>query len=459
MNKILERQLKKVFGSLENVPEGIGDFIALVSDTYEHANDDRLLTERSLDISSKELSELNTRLQKESAELKAQSEENEKSKLAVLNLLEDLAEEKKKVEQTVIERTKELSEEKARLLASINSLSFGFLIVSLDHNVILKNRAFMDLFGFGENDQIAIKDISLALGGFDLAKEAERCLGGSTVCEIKEIVYKKKILRGLVAPIAASGDSEKKIGYVLLFEDITEAKVMERSRDEFFAVASHELRTPLTAIRGNAEMIMETFSSEIKDKDMKEMLVDIDNSSIRLIDIVNDFLEVSRLEQGRVEIKKERFDVSAIVLKVIKDLKSMAETHGIYLKFTEPKEPLPEVMADKNRVEQVLMNLIGNSLKFTAQGGITVSIEKLGVFIKVRVTDTGLGISEKNQSLLFRKFQQAGENMIARDVTQGTGLGLYICHQLISRMGGTIGVESSELGKGSTFSFTVPVAA
>jgi two-component system sensor histidine kinase ChiS len=191
---------------------------------------------------------------------------------------------------------------------------------------------------------------------------------------------------------------------------------------------------------------------------MKEMLIDIDNSSIRLIDIVNDFLEVSRLEQGRVEIKKTRFDMTEVITKVIKDFKSTADKKGIYLRFVPPNPSVALAMSDKNRVEQILFNLIGNSMKFTQSGGITVNLAQSGNFLKVQVSDTGIGISEQNQNRLFRKFQQAGEDMIARDVTQGTGLGLYICHQLISYMGGTIGIEQSELGKGSIFSFTIPVA-
>ncbi len=371
---------------------------------------------------------------------------------------EETAKARDSAEGLVLVRTKELTEERSRLLASINSLSFGFLIVDMSGRILLKNRAMLELFGFAEGDGMTINAISEKLGGFDIAAEAERCLKGKVVCETKEIVFDKKILRGIVAPIMSRSDSDDKIGYVLLLEDITEAKVMERSRDEFFAVASHELRTPLTAIRGNAEMIMDSFASEIKSPDVKEMLSDIDASSIRLIDIVNDFLEVSRLEQGNVQIKQDKIDVFSIVSKAIGNLRSTAVKKGISLDVVPPSSPLPMALADANRVEQVLINLAGNSIKFTDKGGVTVRFSHDGSFIKVQVVDTGIGVSEQNQSLLFRKFQQAGEQMLARDVTQGTGLGLYICHRLVSYMGGSIFVEQSELGKGSTFSFTLPIA-
>ena len=245
---------------------------------------------------------------------------------------------------------------------------------------------------------------------------------------------------------------------MVLIEDVTEAKITERSRDEFFAVASHELRTPLTAIRGNADMILEMYADKVVDKDMKEMLQDIDVSSIRLINIVNDFLEVSRIEQGRIEIKKEKFNVSDVVEKVVRDLKSMVEQKGLSVAYATPASPLPTVFADKNRTEQILINLVGNAAKFTKEGSITIATTAMDGFVGIRVIDTGSGISEHNQALLFRKFQPAGEQTLARDVTQSTGLGLYISKLIISSMGGTIGLEKSELGKGSIFAFTLPIS-
>lgn len=360
-------------------------------------------------------------------------------------------------EDLVKVRTRELFEEHSRLLASINSLSFGFIIVDLDQKVILKNVAIMNLFGFKSDKEVTIQKISGLLGGFDIEGEAKKCLKGKGVCELKEILFDKKVLRGIVAPITSKSGSEEKIGYVLILEDITEAKVMERSRDEFFAVASHELRTPLTAIRGNTSMIMDSFGEKITDPDVKEMLSDINESAIRLIDIVNDFLEVSRLEQGRFDIKKEELDMPELVARVVRDLQTIVKQKNVKLELIEPSEKIPKALGDKGRVEQVLVNLVGNALKFTKDGLITVSLEISDQFVMVVVRDTGIGISEQNQARLFRKFQQAGESMLARDVARGTGLGLYISRLIVSSMGGTIGLLSSELGKGSTFAFTVPI--
>lgn len=400
-------------------------------------------------------------------ELVGKNEELVDARTAILNVAEDIEEEKKKVETEVQSRTRELMEEKARLLASINSLSFGFIIADVNDKVIIKNAAISTILELTQ-EPTSVRDIVASFKGVAseldlLTHSCRECIDLKKDVELKEISHGKKYLRIFCTPVITKNEGAKDsdgevIGYVVLVEDVTEAKIMERSRDEFFAVASHELRTPLTAIRGNADMILSMFADKIVDNDMKEMLMDIDTSSIRLITIVNDFLEVSRLEQGRIEIKKEDFNLSDVIVKVVYDLTTMVGQKSLSIAYVAPPSPLPAVFADKNRTEQVLLNLVGNAIKFTKEGGITITTAVVGGFVCIRVTDTGTGISEHNQALLFRKFQQAGEQMLARDITQSTGLGLYISKLIISSMGGTIGLEKSEPGKGSTFAFTLPIA-
>lgn len=398
----------------------------------------------------------------------------ENMKQAMLNLLEDtkaaeekLAEGKKDVELKVVERTRELKEEQARLLASIESLSFGFVISDTDDRIIVRNSAISRILELAA-DPTSVRDMARSFSGVAsgldvLTHSCRECIDMRKAVELKEISHGKKYLRVFCSPILVKDETEqdargRPIGYAMLIEDVTEAKVMERSRDEFFAVASHELRTPLTAIRGNVDMILEAYADKIVDGDMKEMLLDIEASSIRLISIVNDFLEVSRLEQGRFEIKKTRFNVSEIIAKVLRDIETTARQKGLSVAYAAPTSPLPAAYADSNRTEQILFNLVGNAIKFTKSGGVAITAVMAGDFINVRVIDTGDGISERSQMLLFRKFQPAGEEMLARDVTKSTGLGLYISKLIISSMGGTIGLEKSEPGKGSTFLFTLPVA-
>jgi signal transduction histidine kinase len=358
-------------------------------------------------------------------------------------------------------RTEELGEEKARLLASINSISFGFIIADLDHQIFLKNKAAQELFELPAEGQCSIDQISDLLGKeFDLRGRIEECINGNGMaCEMKEVLFGARFLRGIIAPVIAKEDARKIIGYVILFEDITEAKVLERSRDEFFSIASHELRTPLTAIRGNSEMLQEISKAKNLDTDTTEMLNDIHAASVQLIQIVGDFIDVARLEQGNVKMEQTPFAIVEPIEQTLRTLKNSAEEKGLILAFTKD-EHVPPVIGDKGRVVQVLTNIIGNAIKFTPAGTITIEVlpelEKRQV--KVLVSDTGIGISPEQQTLLFHKFQQAGENILARDVTQGTGLGLYISKLLMERMGGTIGLTKSVPGEGSTFYFTVPLA-
>lgn len=368
--------------------------------------------------------------------------------------IKDVERERANAEKTVVIRTKELTDEKARLLASINSLSFGFMMVAGDDQIILSNDSVSKILNTEEAPE-SMPELASYFEKFNIIDFCSKGVKSGKVTEMRDLLFHDKFLRVLCAPIISE---EKTIGYVITLEDITEAKVMERSKDEFFAVSSHELRTPLTAIKGNSEMILQMYLDKIVDKDMKEMLVDIHAASVRLIGIVNEFLEVSRLEQGDINIKKEPFDLSEVVNGVVRDVRVMAEDNKTSVSYLAPESPLPKAMADRNRVEQILMNLVGNAIKFTHNGTVTVTTSVDGNSIKVMVRDTGIGISDKNKPLLFRKFQQAGEKILARDITQGTGLGLYISHKLASNMGGKMMLEESTLGKGSTFSFTVPMA-
>jgi signal transduction histidine kinase len=200
---------------------------------------------------------------------------------------------------------------------------------------------------------------------------------------------------------------------------------------------------------------MDYFVADLKDDNVKGMIGDIHESSIRLIGIVNDFLDLSRLEQKRMEFKKEDLDIVGLSNEVIGELQANVQS-GVVLQVTGG-ENIPHVVADKNKTKEVLINLVGNSLKFTESGSVSIQFEKREHLLAVKIVDTGRGIPEANQSLLFRKFQQAGSSLYTRDTTKGTGLGLYISKLLVEGMGGSVQLVSSEQGKGSVFEFTLPL--
>lgn len=379
---------------------------------------------------------------------------------------------KRIIEEKVKERTRELEkardrisagwlqlqEEKARLTASINNLPLGFFIIDTSHNILILNPAMEDILDYAPKRwKFDILAKLLKKSSVDLKDLCAHCRGDKNSFGLDEVPYNNKILRIISVPIILPEKNEV-IGTAVVIDDITEAKLLERSKDEFFAVASHELRTPLTAIRGNTSLIQQYFSDKVKDSDLEEMISDIYSSSIRLIDIVNDFLDVSRLEQGKIEFNKERVDIPTLVAEISRELEAKVKEKNLYLKVEIEDKDLPQAIGDKGRIKQILVNLLGNSINFTNRGGIEIKVSKNKKFVKVGVSDTGRGILVQNQRLLFKKFQQAGERVLARDVTQGTGMGLYISKLLCEGMGGKIWVEKSEAGKGSTFAFEIPIA-
>jgi two-component system, sensor histidine kinase and response regulator len=403
---------------------------------------------------------------------------------AVVILFRDLTKEKKEkeiIETIVKERTKELVEknqalelakvqisegwleqqrEKAKLSASINSLTIGFIMTDASERIITMNNSAYKIFNLtGEVNDMKMLEERLT-ASVELHKLHQQCLVDRHQINATNVLYDNRYLSIKLMPIFMQENTEL-IGVVILVEDITEAKILERSKDEFFSIASHELRTPLTAIRGNTSLIKDYYFDKLTDKDLKEMLSDIHESSIRLIAIVNDFLDMSRLEQGRMKFNLINIDIVSLVDESLKSLMSIADQKQDQLISEITNNSVPDVLADRDKLKEVLINLIGNALKFTENGKIIISakvIPQQEHRLKIFITDTGKGISKENQALLFRKFQQAEVNIMTRDGTKGTGLGLYISKLLIDGMGGEIYLEKSEEGQGSTFAFLLPIA-
>ncbi len=377
--------------------------------------------------------------------------------------------EKEGVEKLVAQRTQQLNAEKARLKASVSNLSLGFVMTDPQNNILLMNdQARHILAGVNPVDKLdaetaadaahewTMAEINKRLGNFSMLEQLAKSLRGGEPADYANIEYAGHILRILITPITELRRTAP-LGCVIVLEDITEQKVLERSRDEFFSIASHELRTPLTAIRGNTALIREFYESKFTDKNFSEMIDDIHSSSVRLIRIVNDFLDVSRLEQGKIKFNPEAFDITPVIESVVYETASIARDKKDHIIADKTLGAVPRVYADKDRVKQVIYNLIGNALKFTDGGDITLSAEKAGSMLKVTVTDSGPGIAPADQKRLFSKYQQVGSDAYTRETSRGTGLGLYTCKLLVGRMGGEIGIERSGIGKGTAIAFTLPL--
>jgi signal transduction histidine kinase len=325
------------------------------------------------------------------------------------------------------------------------------------HGDLLVNHAARQLFfpGISLDKALRPDDFQQKLGAaFDMQKAIDSCIKRKKANNYPLVMYKNNYYHISAAPVIEGG---KPIGCVLLIEDITEEKVLQRSRDEFFSIASHELRTPLTAIRGNTSMVLQYYPEINHNNDLKEIIGDVYESSVRLIDIVNDFLETSRIEQGKMEFNFQDVAVDKIVESVTYEMHSLIEHRKLFIKQDKTLGKLPLVRADPNRLKQVIYNVLGNAVKFTDKGGITVSAFVHAKKLELYVADTGRGIPLENQKLLFHKFQQANTSLYTRDTTRGTGLGLYISKLIMTNMKGSIALEKSTPDVGTVFVLTLPL--
>jgi len=245
------------------------------------------------------------------------------------------------------------------------------------------------------------------------------------------------------------------IGTVSTMRDITAEREMATMKNEFVSTVSHELRTPLTSIKGYVDLIVDGEAGEINEV-QREFLEIVQENSDRLVSLINDMLDISRIESGRIHLKVEPIEIPDLIMSTAETFKTMAEKSGVEL-VCEVADGLPRAAGDRDRVGQVLMNLVSNAIKYSPGGGrATIKARHDGEMIVVDVTDAGIGIKPEDQAQLFTKFYRV-DSSLTRDIG-GTGLGLSICKSIVELLGGSVWVESV-LGEGSTFAFSLPVAS
>ncbi|MGH7204162.1 MAG: GAF domain-containing sensor histidine kinase, partial [Candidatus Levyibacteriota bacterium] len=231
-------------------------------------------------------------------------------------------------------------------------------------------------------------------------------------------------------------------------------KQLDKLKNEFVSVASHELRTPMTAIRSYLWMALEGKGGALNDK-QKYYLERGYNSVDRLIRLVNDMLNISRIESGRINVEMKSVDVISLTQEIVDEVSPRSQELGVTVTIQKP-DSLPLVLADPDKIKEVLFNLIGNSLKFTPKGGkVTVSYSHAHGFVETKVVDNGSGIEAEDIGKLFQKFGLIAGSYTTNQPVSGTGLGLYICRTIIELHQGKIKAASEGRGKGATFTFTL----
>jgi signal transduction histidine kinase len=241
-----------------------------------------------------------------------------------------------------------------------------------------------------------------------------------------------------------------------LFREIQEKghqlELASKYKSQFLASMSHELRTPMNAVLGYTRMLLMNVYGELPEK-VRDVHGRIDKSGRHLLGLINDVLDFSKIEAGQLTLAINPYSIKDVIQAVVAGTQPLATEKNLPLKVTVPAE-LPPVLGDERRISQVLMNLVGNAIKFTDTGEIRIDAAAVNGGLMVSVSDTGPGIPETDREKIFEEFRQAESSATQRK--GGTGLGLAIARRIVELHGGKIWVES-EVGKGSTFTFTVPL--
>jgi PAS domain S-box-containing protein len=361
--------------------------------------------------------------------------------------------------------------------AILDSTADAMLLVAADTRLGAMNRRFEEFFATSP-DEVLDRPLAEFLPRMEAVFEDAEAVAGMMLRvddageERTMVAHQrwpvKRELQLDSTPVLAPGGVL--LGRLFVFRDVTRQREVDRMKSEFVSLVSHELRTPLTAISGCVDLLLEGQGEDTPTETQRELLGIVKRNSQRLTALVEELLDVSRIEAGRIDLRTEPVDLGSAVNEAARLFSDQfADKEQVLLVDLDPT--LPRVLADPQRLAQILENLLSNANKYTPPNGrITIAARESeadavepgtsrlagdGGFVTVSVADTGMGLSAEDQSRLFTRFFRAG-NQAAKSVP-GSGLGLWIARSLVELHGGTLSV-ASELGRGTTFSFTLPAA-
>lgn len=284
-----------------------------------------------------------------------------------------------------------------------------------------------------------------------LSENEQKKLFGSAVLLIS-ITFGILLIKNLI------NDTKQKEKLRQLTAELGEAnlqlRALDRLKNDFISIASHQLRTPLTVIKGYSSMILEGTFGELSE-DLKKAIDQMYQSSERLISFVNDLLNVSKIQQGKMIYKFEQMQIEDILNSIAGELKEKARRKNLKLEFIKPEIQLPEINADYEKLRQAIFNFVDNAIKYTEKGGVFLKAETTENGIEISISDTGIGMSEEEIATIFNKFIRVGG--VEKMNVEGTGLGLYVSKQIIAAHHGVIKAESKGKGLGSTFTIILPL--
>ena len=342
-----------------------------------------------------------------------------------------------------------LETEKGKVISMVSSMADGVIMTDKDTHLAVINPAAKSMLNI-QKDVVTIFDVIDSLTGkFDLRTRIEESIKLEKLLIHDELFIADKVLQVLVSPVK---DRESKtLGSVVIFHNITNEKQLERLRQDFTAMMVHELRAPLTAMKGTSDTILLHLSQLTSDRLESSVKLLYDSSS-QMLKLVNDLLDVAKIEVGKFEVIEEPSDLRGVIDEAVETFKSLADAKSLTI-TGQVDESVPQFLYfDRLRISQVLNNLLSNALKFTSVGGITLEAKATESEVIVCISDTGEGIRKEDIPSLFNKFKQ----LQSKERGVGTGLGLVISKGIIESHGGKIWVEAAS-GKGSSFYFSLPV--
>lgn len=366
--------------------------------------------------------------------------ELKESRLALMNILQDVQEARNLAE-----------EEKNKISAIIANLTDGLLLFNDRGRLSFINPQAEKIFGVKGED---LRDKSIAELAILPATRPVAVLMRKSEESIfrREVELQKNlILEVTVVPLSLKG---ARLGASVVLHDVTREKLVERMKTEFVSLAAHQLRAPLSAIKWTLRMLLDGELGRVT-PEQRDFIERTYQSNERMISLINDLLNVTRIEEGRYLFKRVLIELEPLLLAVLESYKEEFSRKKVNLELKAQRGPALQVFVDAEKIKLAFQNLIDNAVRYSLSGGeVTVSLKYGTKDIEVSVKDTGLGIPRDQQARVFTKFFRA-DNAV-RQEAEGSGLGLFIAKNIIEAHGGRIWFESTE-GKGSTFYFTLPI--
>ena len=381
-----------------------------------------------------------------------------------------LAEEFNSMRWNLKSAVEKLTAEEKKMTAIVNSIAEGLILVDSSNRVLHVNPAAERLLNISA-DSID-QDITEVIQNDELIhifEEEQRQIlqhkptdqipskkeGINLISEVTLARYDEKlVLRIIASPFL--DENGLILGTVYLFDDITREKEIDQMKSDFISLVSHELRTPLTSIIGFVSFILDGKAGAINDR-QRNSLARVQRQSKRLAALINDLLDISRIESGRIQMDQAPISLLESVTQRIEEIRPQADEKSIQLVLTAP-ESVPQILGDEARIGQVFTNLIGNAIKFTPNNGeVNVKVEADGNLLHVEVIDTGPGIPPEERQKIFDKFYQLSD--ISTRQQGGSGLGLSISKSIVEAHGGKLWIDDGNQGKGSNFQFVLPLVS